>query len=79
MSGLLPDVIRHAVQSRSIYGASQSFGLVALILLIVLLIEWQILDLRGRGRLQVRAVFALLLPLFVVVAGTVAVRIQHLP
>jgi hypothetical protein len=79
VTGLLPDVVRHGVQDRSIYGASESFGVVTLVLLLALLVEWQMLELRNAARLQLKGMFALALPLVLAVALTIAARIEHLP
>ena len=40
MTGLLPHVVRHAIEHRSVYGASTSYGLIALVLLLGRLAEW---------------------------------------
>jgi hypothetical protein len=78
VTGLLPDVVRHGVQSRSIYAASESFGVVTLVLLLALLIEWQVLELRNVARPQFKALFAFALPLLLAVGLTIASRIEHL-
>ena len=43
MTGLLPTVVRDAIESQSRYSASESFGLVAFALLVVLLLEQEVL------------------------------------
>ena len=42
MTGLLPDIVREAVRAKSLLAATASFGAVALVLLIVLLVELQL-------------------------------------
>ena len=43
MNGLLPQVIRDAIESQSLYAASVSFGVVALVVLVVALLELEAL------------------------------------
>jgi hypothetical protein len=75
LSGLLTHVIDHAVRARSVAGGSQSFGVVALVLLVVLLIEWEAVRL-ARGRSDQWALLtAISVPVAVVVALTVAARL----
>ena len=75
MSGLLPRVIWHAVTSKSVSSASQSFGVVALTLVVVLLVEREMLRAArtDRGRRTGLSVFAV--PLLVAVALTIAARL----
>jgi hypothetical protein len=48
MTGLLPDIVREAVRAKSPLTATASFGAVATVLLIVLLVELQLVA--GAGR-----------------------------
>ena len=43
MTGLLPQVVRDAIENESFYAASESFGIVALVLLVALLLELETL------------------------------------
>ena len=78
MSGLLPDVIREAIQSRTLYAASESFGVVPLVLLIVLLLEAEALRVMHRGRAHTAALEAIAIPLLVAVGLTVVLRVTEL-
>ncbi len=78
MSGLLPRVIRHAVISRSVFGASESFGVVALTLLVVLLIERELLQVARTDGTRRTGLSIFSLPLFVAVALTIAARLALL-
>lgn len=78
MTGLLPDTIREAVQSRGDYPASESFGLVTLVVLGVVLIEREILRLVRASPARMAALFAAAVPLTVAVALTIGVRIADL-
>jgi hypothetical protein len=74
MTGLLPDIVREAVEAKSPLAATASFGAVATVLLIALLVELQLVggaDRNGRGRV-LRAVGEALLGL---VALIFAVRL----
>lgn len=78
MTALLPDVIRDAVHSRSIYAASESFGVVALALLLMLLLELEVLRAARRGHERAMVVQAITVPLLVAVGLTIALRITGL-
>lgn len=78
MTGLLPDVVRDALQSRSLYSASESFGLVALILLVVLLLEVEMLRATRQGRDRSIVLAALALPLLLAVTLTIVLRVNEL-
>ena len=77
MSGLLPHVVREAVEQKSLFAASASFGLVALILLFVLLVEWDGIESSAESR-RVVGLGAVVLPLFVAVLLTLAARVAHI-
>jgi hypothetical protein len=78
MTGLLPDAVREVVGSRSTFSASESFGVVTLGVLVVLLIQWQVLQVMrpSRGRYLVLSSFSV--PLLVAVGLTIAARIEVL-
>jgi hypothetical protein len=40
VTGLLPEAVRHAVEQRSLFDASASFGVVTLVVALVLFLEW---------------------------------------
>jgi hypothetical protein len=77
MTGLLPDIVREAVQAKSPLTATASFGAVATVLLIVLLVELQLVaapDRSDQARL-LRAVVEPLLGLVVLILGVRLVAI----
>jgi len=73
VSGLLPEVIRHAIGSRSLYGASESFGVVTLVLLVLVLLEREALRVAAARPQRLAALSAVAAPLFV--AGLVTLLI----
>jgi hypothetical protein len=74
---LLPHVVREALQRKSVLAASASFGVVALILLLVLLIEWDgIGSIRPSSKRPV-GFGVVVVPLLVVVLLTIAARIAR--
>jgi len=77
VTGLLPEVVREGVRDQSIWSASQSLGVIAVVSLFVLLIEVQALQLAGR-REHARVLSAVALPLAVVVLLNLASRIALL-
>jgi hypothetical protein len=75
VTGLLPDAVRHAVDARSRIAAADSFGVVAVVLLLVLLVETEVLRVvRARSERQV-ALLALVAPLLVAAGLTMIVRV----
>ena len=78
MTGLLPDVVHDAVQSQTIYAASESFGVVALVLLVVLLLELEALKVTRRSHAHSVVVQAMALPLLVAVLLTILLRVTGL-
>jgi hypothetical protein len=75
VNGLLPHVVRHAVVHKSVFAASQSFGVVALALLVVLMIEREALRV-GRFRQASRLAFsACSASLLATVALTIVARL----
>lgn len=75
MSDLLPRVIWHAVTSKSVSLASQSFGVVALTLVVVLLVEREVLRAARTDRARRTGITVFALPLLVAVALTIAARL----
>jgi hypothetical protein len=75
MTSLLPDAIRSSVTALDTYAASESFGVVTLAVLVLLLIEREALGMIRPGRLRLAALSAFAFPLFVAVAVTIAMRI----
>ena len=78
MTGLLPDVIRDAIESRSLFAASESFGVVTLVLLVVVLLEQEALLAAGTKLARLRVLSAVAAPLLVVVLLNVGLRIREL-
>lgn len=78
MTGLLPHVVAHAVERRSVYGASTSYGLIALVLLLVLLAEWDAIG--SLARLPRRSLMfaAVTIPLAVAASLTIITRVALL-
>jgi hypothetical protein len=77
VSGLLPHVIRHAVTGKSVLLASQSFGVVALVLVVFLLLEREAVRVTRVGRARLIPLF-FSVPLLVAVALTIAARVDLL-
>jgi cell division protein FtsW (lipid II flippase) len=78
VTGLLPDVVREAIHDRSIYSASESFGVVGLVLLVALLLELEALRVMHRSREHTVVLQAVALPLLVSVVLTIALRVTGL-
>lgn len=78
MSGLLPHVIRHAISSTSVYTTSQSFGVVTLALLIVLLLEREALRVARFQPARLIGLSAVSAPLLVAVVLTIVARLALL-
>lgn len=74
MTGLLPRIISDAVRRHSISVASETFGIVALVVCILLLVGLDIGRLRGWALPQRRMMMAVSLPLAVVAVLTIAAR-----
>jgi hypothetical protein len=74
MTGLLPDIVREAVRAKSPLTGTASFGAVATVLFIILLIELQLVTGPGRGD-QVRVLRAVVEPLLGLVVLILAVRL----
>jgi hypothetical protein len=78
MNGLLPHAVEQAVRARSVYGASQSFGAVVVVLLLLLALEWEAVRmLRGRSG-QWILLTVLSIPLVLVVGLLLVARLAPL-
>ena len=78
MTNLLPTVVRDAIEGQSVYSASESFGLVALVLLVVLLLEQEVLRVVRGAPGRVTVLSALVVPLLVAVMATIVLRVTEL-
>lgn len=78
MTGLLPTVVRDAIEGQSVYSASESFGLVALVLLVVLLLEQEALRVVRSAPVRVTVLSALVVPLLIAVMATIVLRVTAL-
>jgi hypothetical protein len=78
VSGLLPHVIRHTVTSKSVFVASESFGVVALTLLVVLLLERETLRIARAAPTRRMDLLVFSVPLLIAVALTIAARVARL-
>jgi hypothetical protein len=75
VSDLLPHVVHHAVTQKSVLAASQSFGVIALVLLVALMIEREALRVAGVSRSRQIAFSICSASLVAVVALTIAARL----
>lgn len=73
MTGLLPNIVREAVRAKSQLTATASFGAVATVLLIVMLVELQLVAGPGRSG-RARVLRAVVEPLLGLIALILAVR-----
>lgn len=78
MTGLLPQVIRDAIESQSVYAASESFGIVALVLLVVLLLELEMLRVVRAAPDRGTVLSAVAVPLLLAVMLTILLRVTAL-
>ena len=78
MTSLLPEVVRDAIERQSVYSASESFGLVAFILLVVLLLEQEVLRVIRLAPVRVTVLTALVVPLLIAVMATIVLRVTAL-
>jgi ABC-type antimicrobial peptide transport system permease subunit len=74
MTGLLPDIVREAVRAKSPLTATAFFGAAAMVLLIVLLVELQLVAGQGRSG-QARVLRAVVEPLLGLGVLILAVRL----
>ena len=78
MTGLLPDIVSRAVESKSVYTASESFGVVTLVVLLVLLLEHEVLRVAYAAPARMIMLSAVIAPLSLAVILTIAARIAEL-
>jgi hypothetical protein len=74
MTGLLPHALSHAVHSRTLFGASQSFGVIPLLLALILLVGFDVGRIGGMTVAQRRIVVAIAVPLLTVAGLTMGAR-----
>ena len=75
MSGLLPTLVQHEVASKTVFSASQSFGVVTLVLLVVLLLEREVLRIARAHPARLKALSIAAAPLLIAVALTIWARL----
>jgi hypothetical protein len=75
VTALLPEVVREAIEGQSLQSASESFGLVTLVLLVALLLEYEVLRTARPARARMITLSAVIGPLSVVVLITIVARI----
>jgi hypothetical protein len=78
LTGLLPQAIRDAIADRGDHAASQSFGVVTLVVLCLVLLEREVLALAWGSRVRLGALFAVAASLTVAVGLTIGVRVADL-
>lgn len=78
MTGLLPDVVRDGIERRSLFEASETFGAVTLVLLVILLVALQTRGTAQRSSGDTTVLAALAVPLLAVVALTILLRVTSL-
>jgi hypothetical protein len=78
MTGLFPSAIRDAVEHRGNWHASQSYGVVLLAVLLVLLCELQALSLTRTSPDRRTILAALVAPLLIVFVAVTATRLADL-
>jgi hypothetical protein len=80
MTGLFPEALRDAITRLGDGGASQSLGLVTLVLLLVLFLEREVLRVAFATKAQLAVVSAAVMALLVPVVLTIGLRIvDYLP
>lgn len=75
MTGLLPSTLREAVRHESLFAASASFGLVAFVLLVALMVESESIGLVRPRPNRMSGFGAFVAPLLVVVLLTILARV----
>ncbi|MDP8909470.1 MAG: hypothetical protein M3N47_10230 [Chloroflexota bacterium] len=78
MTSLLPQVVRDAIESRSLYDASESFGIVTFVLLVVLLLEQELLRVARTAPVRAAVLTAVSVPLLLAVVLTIVLRVTSL-
>jgi hypothetical protein len=75
VTGLLPDAVREAVQAESVASASETFGVVALVVLLILLVEHEALRAGEGASARMTMVSAAMLPLLLTVTVMIGARV----
>jgi len=78
VTALLPEIVQEAVEGQSVNSASESFGVVTLVLLVVMLLEYEVLRTWRPERARMITLSAMLVPLSLVVLITIGARIAVL-
>ena len=78
MTGLLPEAVREGVEGQSVFEASETYGVVTLLLLSVLLLELEALRAARRPSSDTAVLAALAVPLLVAVVLTIFLRVSGL-
>ena len=77
-TALLPPVVQDVIDTRSVFSASETFGVVALVLLVLLLMQYGAGRAGAPSRPRMTMLAAVIAPLFVTVMLTLAARIDEL-
>lgn len=77
MTGLLPEVVDDAIRSESVFSASETFGVVTLVVVVVLLLQQEAVRVARTAPGRMTALAAVIAPLVFVVLLTIAVRIAE--
>ena len=77
-TALLPAVVHKAIDEKTVFAASESFGVITLVLVIVLLLEYAALRGGSTTPARLRMLSAVIAPLFIVVMLTLVARIDAL-
>jgi hypothetical protein len=78
MTSFLPHAVRDAIAARGDFGASETFGVVTLVVLLVLLVEHEVVRTASGSRVWIKPVFVASASLALAVWLTIAVRIADL-
>jgi hypothetical protein len=76
VTGLLPHLLRQGVTAKSVSAASQSFGVVVFVLLVLLLLELEAIRVLRRGSGRILTISIVSAPLFVALLLTIAARTE---
>lgn len=78
MTGLLPSGIQQALERQPLYDLSETYGIVTLVLLVLLLVELEALRVRRTSPGRATVVTALVVPLVLAVMLTITLRVTAL-
>jgi hypothetical protein len=78
VSGLLPDAVRDAIARSGELGASESFGVVTLVVLVVVLVEHEVLRVTAPARARMTSLFVSGVVLSCAVLLTIGARLGRL-